>query len=52
LLWLIFNYLISNGDAHLKNFSVIDYEQNGIYQLAPAYDLLCTKLHIDDGDLH
>ncbi|MFY7964533.1 MAG: HipA domain-containing protein [Chitinophagaceae bacterium] len=46
----IFNYLISNGDAHLKNFSVIDYEQNGVYQLAPAYDLLCTRLHIEDGD--
>lgn len=47
----IFNYLISNGDAHLKNFSVIDYKQNGIYQLAPAYDLLCTRLHIDDSDI-
>lgn len=46
----IFNYLFTNGDAHLKNFSVIDYLQNGIYQLAPAYDLLCTRLHIDDGD--
>jgi serine/threonine-protein kinase HipA len=46
----IFNYLFSNGDAHLKNFSVIDYMQDGVYQLAPAYDLLCTRLHIDDGD--
>jgi serine/threonine-protein kinase HipA len=47
---IIFNYLFSNGDAHLKNFSVIDYQQDGFYQLAPAYDLLCTRLHIDDGD--
>jgi serine/threonine-protein kinase HipA len=47
----IFNYLFSNGDAHLKNFSVIDYKQNGVYQLAPAYDLLCTRLHIDDSDI-
>jgi serine/threonine-protein kinase HipA len=46
----VFNYLFSNGDAHLKNFSVIDYMQDGVYQLAPAYDLLCTRLHIDDGD--
>jgi serine/threonine-protein kinase HipA len=46
----LYNYLISNGDAHLKNFSVIDYEQEGLYQLAPAYDLLCTRLHISDGD--
>lgn len=47
---IIFNYLFSNGDAHLKNFSVIDYLQDGLYQLAPAYDLVCTRLHIDDGD--
>ncbi|MEZ5045640.1 MAG: HipA domain-containing protein [Chitinophagaceae bacterium] len=46
----VFNYLIGNGDAHLKNFSVIDYHQDGLYQLAPAYDLLCTRLHIEDGD--
>ncbi len=46
----VFNYLFSNGDAHLKNFSVIDYYQDGLYQLAPAYDLLCTRLHINDGD--
>jgi serine/threonine-protein kinase HipA len=46
----VFNYLFSNGDAHLKNFSVIDYSQDGLYQLAPAYDLLCTRLHINDGD--
>jgi serine/threonine-protein kinase HipA len=46
----VFNYLFSNGDAHLKNFSVIDYNQDGVYQLAPAYDLLCTRLHIQDGD--
>ncbi len=47
----IFNYLISNGDAHLKNFAIIDYLQNGFYQLAPAYDLLCTRLHIEDSDI-
>lgn len=47
---IIFNYLFNNGDAHLKNFSVIDYLQDGLYQLAPAYDLVCTRLHIDDGD--
>jgi serine/threonine-protein kinase HipA len=46
----VFNYLFSNGDAHIKNFSVIDYHQDGQYQLAPAYDLLCTRLHIEDGD--
>jgi serine/threonine-protein kinase HipA len=39
-----FNYLFSNGDAHLKNFSIIQTPM-GDYQLAPAYDLMCTVLH-------
>ncbi|PZP52680.1 MAG: phosphatidylinositol kinase [Pseudopedobacter saltans] len=47
---IVFNYLFGNGDAHLKNYSVVDYNQDGLYQLAPAYDLVCTRLHIDDGD--
>jgi serine/threonine-protein kinase HipA len=47
---LVFNYLIANGDAHLKNFSLMETEQ-GDYLLSPAYDLLCTALHIDDSRL-
>lgn len=47
---VVFNYLIGNGDAHLKNFSLIETEQ-GDYILSPAYDLLCTALHIDDSAL-
>jgi serine/threonine-protein kinase HipA len=47
---LVFNYLIANGDAHLKNFSLMETEQ-GDYILSPAYDLLCTALHIDDSRL-
>jgi serine/threonine-protein kinase HipA len=41
-----FNYLIHNGDAHLKNFSLIRNEATGEYNLAPAYDLLNTRLHL------
>lgn len=41
---VFFNYLFSNGDAHLKNFSLIQ-TPIGDYQLAPAYDLMCTVLH-------
>lgn len=49
---LIFNYIISNGDAHLKNYSVISYDmEKPFYTLAPAYDLLCTELHIDDNNI-
>ena len=46
---IIFNYLFSNGDAHLKNFSRIDCEGKGDGQLTPAYDLLNTNIHTNDG---
>ncbi|WP_435357817.1 HipA domain-containing protein [Emticicia sp. SJ17W-69] len=41
---ILFNYLFSNGDAHLKNFSLIQTKFND-FRLSPAYDLLCTFLH-------
>ncbi len=47
---LLFNYLFSNGDAHLKNFSLIE-TPNGDMVLSPAYDLLCTRLHVSDSDM-
>jgi serine/threonine-protein kinase HipA len=47
---VVFNYLIANGDAHLKNFALVESDQ-GDYILAPAYDLMCTALHIDDSHL-
>lgn len=46
---ILFNYLFSNGDAHLKNFSLIETQQ-GDFKLSPAYDLLNTKIHIEDSD--
>ena len=45
----LFNYLVSNGDAHLKNFS-LHRLPTGEYTLTPAYDLLNTSLHVDDGN--
>lgn len=47
---VLFNYTFSNGDAHLKNFSLLE-TPDGDYALSPAYDLVCTALHIDDGNL-
>ncbi len=44
---LLFNCLFSNGDAHLKNFSLIESD-SGDFILSPAYDLLNTRLHGDD----
>ncbi|HNS31184.1 MAG TPA: HipA domain-containing protein [Tenuifilaceae bacterium] len=46
---VVFNYLFSNGDAHLKNFSLLE-SSGGDYLLSPAYDLINTKLHVDDAD--
>ena len=46
---VVFNYLFSNGDAHLKNFSLLE-TTSGDYLLSPAYDLINTRLHVDDTD--
>ncbi len=46
---IVFNFLFSNGDAHLKNFSIIE-TKDGDFRLTPAYDLLNTRLHVDDTE--
>lgn len=46
---LVFNYLFSNGDAHFKNFSVLE-TPFGDYRLSPAYDMLNSRIHVDDKD--
>lgn len=46
---IIFNYLFSNGDAHLKNFSIIETPL-GDYKLSPAYDLLNSRIHVEDTE--
>ena len=46
---LIFNYLFSNGDAHYKNFSILETPM-GDSRLSPAYDLLNTRIHVVDKD--
>ena len=46
---VVFNFLFSNGDAHLKNFSLLE-SNKGDYLLSPAYDLINTRLHVDDTD--
>jgi serine/threonine-protein kinase HipA len=47
---VLFNYLFSNGDAHLKNFSILE-TLDGDFVLSPAYDLICTRLHLTDSDM-
>ncbi len=46
---IMFNYLFSNGDAHFKNFSILETPM-GDYRLSPAYDLLNSRIHVDDND--
>ena len=40
---VIFNFLIGNGDAHGKNFSVLYRDRRP--RLAPVYDALCTTVY-------
>lgn len=47
---ILFNFVFANGDAHIKNFSVLQTSR-GDYRLAPAYDLINTLLHIPDGHI-
>lgn len=44
---VIFNFLFSNGDAHLKNFALLE-TIDGDYILSPAYDLLNTRIHVSE----
>lgn len=46
---IAFNYLFSNGDAHFKNFSLLETPA-GDFRLSPAYDLLNSRIHIEDED--
>jgi len=41
---VIFNFLIGNGDAHGKNFSIL-YEEGAAESLSPFYDLMCTVVY-------
>ena len=46
----VFNLLVGNGDAHLKNWSLI-YPDRKIARLSPAYDLVCTAVYPNQADL-
>jgi serine/threonine-protein kinase HipA len=40
---VVFNFLIGNGDAHTKNYSVL-YNEEGLPRLSPVYDLVCSRI--------
>jgi serine/threonine-protein kinase HipA len=45
--WTVFNYLIGNADAHLKNISLLydDVEAGKGLSLTPFYDIVCTDIY-------
>ena len=46
-LWdiLVFNYLIGNTDAHIKNLSLLYSPNQKTVRLAPAYDIVSTAVY-------
>ena len=43
---VVLNFILGNGDAHLKNYS-ISYKDDD-RRLSPAYDIVCSRLAIPD----
>ena len=50
---IVFNYLIANGEAHLKNFSLYSVPTKRDFMLTPNYDVLNTRMHVKNefGDI-
>lgn len=44
---ILVNILLANGDAHLKNWSLL-YQDKITPRLSPAYDILTTSVYIKD----
>jgi serine/threonine-protein kinase HipA len=44
---LLVNILLANGDAHIKNWSLL-YSDQITPRLSPAYDIVTTSMYIDD----
>ena len=42
---LIFHYLVSNADAHAKNYALLYSSDVNAPSLAPVYDTLCTAVY-------
>ncbi len=41
---------MSNGDAHIKNFSLLE-TSDGDFKLSPAYDLINTNIHLPNDSI-
>jgi len=43
---VVMNYLLKNGDAHLKNFGLLYHDDFSYIWLSPAYDVVNTTSYI------
>lgn len=48
---VVLSCLLGNGDAHLKNFGVLYDRISGEVSMAPAYDIVCTRVYIAEDNL-
>lgn len=48
---VVYACTVGNGDAHLKNFSVLYRHAEDIVELAPAYDMVCTQVYVPRDSL-
>lgn len=46
---VLVNFILCNGDAHAKNFSMLEAD-GGAWRLAPVYDVMNTRVHVSDTD--
>ncbi len=46
---VVFYFLVGNGDAHFKNYSIA-YQEDGQIRLTPAYDIVCSRLVTKDDE--
>jgi len=50
-LMVVYACTIGNGDAHLKNFSVLYRHAEDVVELAPSYDVVSTQLYLPKDSL-
>ncbi|HEY4082963.1 MAG TPA: type II toxin-antitoxin system HipA family toxin [Burkholderiaceae bacterium] len=48
---LALSCILGNGDAHMKNFGVLYEGVHDEVSMAPAYDIVCTRLYIPEDTL-
>lgn len=52
-LWdrVVFNFLLGNTDSHIKNYGLLYSTDLDSIRLAPAYDMVCTRIYGTRNDM-